>query len=176
MSDFGKFKKLSSKEKFYSSLTDRKISGKEYEHVPNVWEKIEMKTMKDYHDLYLKCNFLLLVNVFKKIRNNSLKSYGLCPSHFLRVPGFSWDSMLKMTKIELELISDPDMYLFFEKGTRCVISYISNRCSKANNKYLKSYNPKEESKHSIYLDANNPYGYAMSKFFQQVELVEIDKS
>ena len=52
MSDFGKFKKLSSKEKFYSSLTDRKISGKEYEHVPNVWEKIEMKTMKDYHDLY----------------------------------------------------------------------------------------------------------------------------
>ena len=50
------------------------------------------------------------------------------------------------------------------------------RCSKANNKLLKSYNPKEESKHSIYLDANNPYGYAMSKLFQQVELVEIDKS
>ena len=72
--------------------------------------------------------------------------------------------MLKMTKIELELIPDPDMHLFFEKGTRGVTSYVSNRCSKANNKHLKSYDPKEESKHSIYLDPNNPYGYAMSKF------------
>ena len=72
--------------------------------------------------------------------------------------------MLKMTKIELELIPDPDMYTFFEKGTRGGISYISNRYSKANNKCLKSYDPKQESKHIIYLDANNLYGYAMSKF------------
>ena len=54
-----------------------------------------------------------------------------------------------LTKIELELISDPDMYIFFEKGTRGGISYISNRYSKANNKYLKSYYPKEELKHII---------------------------
>ena len=64
MSDFRTFKELSSKERFYSFLTDRKISGKKYEHVPNVWEKIEIKTMKDCYDLYLKCNVLLLVNVF----------------------------------------------------------------------------------------------------------------
>ena len=81
MSDFRTFKELSSKKRFYSFLTDRKISGKEYEHVPNVWEKIEMKTMKDCYDLYLKCNFLLLVNVFKKIRNSCLKSYGLFSSY-----------------------------------------------------------------------------------------------
>ena len=56
------------------------------------------------------------------------------------------------------------MYIFFEKGTRGRISYISNRYSKANNKYLKSYDPKEESKHIIYLDANNSYYYPMSKF------------
>ena len=52
-----------------------------------------------------------------------------------------------MPKIELELIPDPGMYIFFEKGTRGRISYISNRYSKANNKYLKSYDPKEELKH-----------------------------
>ena len=52
------------------------------------------------------------------------------------------DAMLKMTKIELQLISDPDMYIFFENGTRHGISYSSNRYSKANNKYLKSYDPK----------------------------------
>ena len=71
---------------------------------------------------------------------------------------------LKMTKLELELIPDPDMYIFFEKGTRDRISYISDRYSKANRKYLKSYVLKEESKHIIYLDANNLYEYAMSKF------------
>ena len=56
----------------------------------------------------------------------------------------SWDAMLKMAEIELELIPDPDVYIFFEKGTRGRISYISNRCSKANNKYLKSYESKQE--------------------------------
>ena len=56
------------------------------------------------------------------------------------------------------------MYIFFEKGTRGGISYILNRYSKVNNKYLKSYDPKQEFKHIIYLDANNVYGSAMSKF------------
>ena len=73
--------------------------------------------------------------------------------------------MLKMTKIKLELIPDHDMYKIFEKGTRGGISYISNRYCRANSKYLKSYDPKQESKHITYLDANNLYGYAMSKFF-----------
>ena len=72
-------------------------------------------------------------------------------------PGLSWDTMLKMAKVKLELIIDPNMYIFFEKGTRGGISYISHRYSKANNKY-------QESNHIIYLDANNLYCYAMSKF------------
>ena len=58
------------------------------------------------------------------------------------------------------------MCIFFEKGRRGGISYISYRYSKANNKYLKSYDPKQESKHIIYLDVNNLYGYAMPKFLQ----------
>ena len=106
-----------SKEKFYSLLTDRKISDKECEHVLNVWNKFEIKLMKDYHNLYLKCDVLLLVDVFEN-RNNSLKSYGSCPSHYLRTPGISWDAMLKMTEIELELIPNSDIHILFEKGTR----------------------------------------------------------
>ena len=96
--------------------------------------------------------------MFEKCRNNSLKDYGLCPSHYL-------STMLKMTKNEFEFIPGPDLYIFFEKNKKGRISYISNRYSKANNKYLKSYHPKEESKHIIYLDANNIYGYAMCRFF-----------
>ena len=68
--------------------------------------------MKDYHDLYLKCDVLLLANVFEKFRNNSLKNYKLCRSYYLSTPNLSWDAMFKMTKIELELIVDPNMYIF----------------------------------------------------------------
>ena len=90
--------------------------------------------------------------------------------------------MLDMTKFKLEFISDPDMYIFFEKGmrggfsyiSRGGFSYVSNRYSKANNKYLKSYDPKQESKHIIYLDVNNLYGYAMSKFLPTSRFKWID--
>ena len=117
-----------------------------------------MKTMKGYHDLYLKCKALLLADVFQKFKNNSLKSYGLRRGYYLSAPIF------KMTKVVLVLISDPDMHIFSEKCTRSVISYISNRYSIANNKYLKSYDQKQESKHVIYLGRNNSCEYAMPMF------------
>ena len=82
--------------------------------------------------------------------------------------------MLNMTKVVLELILDPDRYTFFEKGTRGGVSYISNRYSKANNKYLKSYDQKQKSKHIAYLDANNLYGCVMSKFLPTSEFKWID--
>ena len=114
-----------------------------------------MKTIQDYHDLYLKWGVLLLADVFEKSRNNNLRNYVFCQNHYLSTPGLKWDVILKMTKIELELFPDPDMYLFFVNGSRGVISYISNRYSKTDNKYLKSYDLKQESKHIIHLDANN---------------------
>ena len=164
MSNFEKFKeKLTSKEKFYSSLTSKKISSKEYEHVLKVWNKFGMKTIKDHHGLYLKCDVLLLADVFEQIKNSSLKNYGLRPSYYLSAQvGMQW---LIWQNVCLNLIlTDPDMYIFFEKGMKGGVSYISNRYSKANNKYFKSYDPKQESKHIICLDANNLYGYGMSKF------------
>ena len=156
MRDFKNLKEeLSSKEKFYSLLTGKKASDKEYVYFPKVWKKFEIKTMKDYHDLHLKCLVLLLSHVFEKIRNSSIKNYGLCISHDLSTQALSWDATLNMTKVDLELIPDPDMHIFFENGMRGVVSYISNRYIKANNKYLKSYDPEQESKHIIYFDANN---------------------
>ena len=68
--------------------------------------------------------------------------------------------MLETTKVVFQLIPAPDRYVFIEKGTRSGVSYISNRYSKVNNKYLKPYNPKPESKNIIYLDAKGLYGYA----------------
>ena len=54
--------------------------------------------------------------------------------------------MLNMAKVGLELITDPEIYIFFEKGMRGGVSYISNRYSETNNNYLKSHDPKQESK------------------------------
>ena len=59
----------------------------------NVWNQFEMKTMKDYHDLYLKYDVLSLAEVFQKFRNNILKNYGLCPSYYLSAPDLSWNAM-----------------------------------------------------------------------------------
>ena len=72
MSDFKKFKeRLPSKKKFYSQLTSKKLVKKEDNHVLKVWDKFEMKAMKENHDFYLKCDALLLANVFAKIRKRA---------------------------------------------------------------------------------------------------------
>ena len=81
---------------------------------------------------------------------------------FLKNLEISWDAILNMTIVDLELIAHPVVYIFFEKSMRGGVSYISNRYSKANNMYLKFYNPNQESKHIIYLDMSNLCAYAMS--------------
>ena len=98
-----------------------------------------MKAIQDYHE----CDVLLLADVIEKFRNNSIKNYRLCPSYYLSAPALSWDAMLNMTKVKLEPILDPHMYIFFEKGMRGEVSHISNY------KYLKFYDPKQEPKHVI---------------------------
>ena len=115
MSDFEKFKEeLPRKESIYSSLTDKKTSDKEYNHVLKVWDKFEMKKMKDYHDLFLECD-VLLADVFEKLTNNSFKNYGLYPSYYLKKLVLSWNVMFNMTKFEFKLIADPGIFIFFEK-------------------------------------------------------------
>ena len=88
----------------------------------------------------------------------------------------SWDPIFNMTKVKLELISDADMYTFFEKEMRGRVCYISNRYSKANNKYLKSYDSKQESKHIIYLGTNNLYVFAMVIYVFSNRWIHMDRS
>ena len=124
--------------------------------------------MKHYHDLYLKCDILQLPDVFEKFRSNSLKNYGLCPSHYLSAPALSWDAMHYMTKVEL--IPDPDIYIFFENDTRGRVSYISNSYSKANNKFLKSCDPKQDYQHILYIYTQIIYMVtSCPNFFEQVD-------
>ena len=165
MDSFDKFEEteLPTQEQFYSLLNDESISDVDYQHAQNVWKTFNMKSMGDYHDLYLKADILLLADVFENFRKTCLEYYKLDPAHYFTSPGLSWDAMLKMTRVRLDLISDVDMYQFVEKGMRGGVSYIANRYSKANNKYMKDFDENAPEKHIMYLDANNLYGWAMSQ-------------
>ena len=148
---------------FYSKLKCGGINNYNYQHVLNVWKSFKMKSIKEYHELYNITDVLLLADVFENFRDVCLKNYGLDPVYYFTAPGLAWDAMLKITQINLELLSDIDMLLMIEKGIRGGISIISNRYGKANNKYIKGHNKKEASKYLMYLDANNLYGWAMSQ-------------
>ena len=135
MDSFKKFSedKLPYRYKFFSSLKDKCISEKDYLNANNIWNVFKINTTGGYHDLYLKTDVLLLADVFEKFINTCLDPW-IDPSHYFSSPGLSWDAMLEMTEIELDLISDIGMHLFIEKGMRGGVSYIAKRHSKANNK------------------------------------------
>ena len=148
---------------FYSKLKGKGINESNYKHVLNVWRSFNIKTFKNYLKLYNISDVLLLADVFENFRDLCMDNYGLDPAHYYTSPGLAWDAMLKITKINLELLNDVDMLLMIEKGIRGGISIISNRYGKANNKYMAEFNDKEPSKYLMYLDANNLYGWAMSE-------------
>ena len=155
---------LPPKEAFYSKLSGEGISDDDYKHAHAVWDEFGMKTFKDYHDLYNVSDVLLLADVFENFRDVCMKNYQLDPAWYYTAPGLAWDAALKKTSVELELLSDPDMLLMFEKGIRGGISMISNRHGKANNSYMgDEYDDKRATKYITYLDANNLYGWAMCK-------------
>ena len=159
MDSFDKFnEKLPPKEEFHSILNDEHISDEDYKHAQHVWNTFSLKNMGEYHDLYLASDILLLADVFENFRKTCLEYYKLDPCHYFTSPGLSWDAMLKMTNIKLELMTDIDMFQFIEKGLRGGISYIASRYGKANSKYMKEYDEEAPSKYIMYFDANNLYG------------------
>ena len=123
---------LPPKEAFYSKLNDANISDADFEHAQNIWKTFNMNTMGDYHDLYLKTDVLLLDDVFEEFRRVCLENYKLDPAWYYTSPGLSaWDAALKKTEVRLELLTDIDMLLMIEKGTRGGVSIILTRYGKA---------------------------------------------
>ena len=149
---------------FNNRLRQEECTAADYDHSVNVWRAFGCTKFLDYHNLYLKCDVLLLADVFESFRTISMQNYELDPAHFVSAPHLSWDAMLKMTKCKQELLSDAAMFSLLNQGLRGGVSMISKRHAKANNKYMGAlYDASQSSSYIIYLDANNLYGWAMSE-------------
>jgi len=126
------------------------ILNEDYEHAEEVWKCFDMKDMRNYHDLYLKTNVLLLADLFKNFRGIRLKNCERDPAWYFTARGLAWNACLKESGVQLELLNDPDMLLMIEKGISGGVSMISTRYSKAINKYMgEKFNPDEQEKYAV---------------------------
>ena len=148
-------KDLQLKDEFFSKLNDSGISDEDYSHAKNIWEKFNCRNIGEYCDLYCRTDVLLLADVFENFRNTCLKRYKLDPALYYSSPGMSWDALLRITGVELELLTDYDQHLFIEKGIRGGISMASKRFAKANNPEIEGYDPEKQKSYLmqiIYMD------------------------
>ena len=156
MDDLSKMDETSipNKEAFYNELNDVHADDEDYEHAKRVWDFFGCERFRDYHELYLQTDVLLLADVFESFRRTSLEYYGLDPAWYISLPAMAWDAMLKKTNVVLESLTEDekDIYLMVEEGIRGGITMCARRLAESGS---------ESS--LIYLDANNSYGWAMSQ-------------
>lgn len=154
--------KLPDKSMYKDSISLRDISDEDYKKCINIWNTFSIKNMGELQDLYVLSDTAILADIFENFRNISMAYYGLDPAHYMSAPGLGWDAALKMTGIELELLTDQNMHMFFERQIRGGLSMVSKRIVKANNIYMKdNYNPNIDSSYIFKGDVNALYSTAM---------------
>ena len=106
---------------------------------------------------------LLLADEFENFRDVCLQHYGLDPAHNYTSPSLSWQAALKMTDVELDLLTDIDQDLFIEEGIRWGIAMISHQYARANASGMENYDASKHNGYIMYLDSNSLYGWTMSQ-------------
>ena len=126
-------------ENFYSKLQLKDTSEKDYKHAEKVWNIFEIKTLGEYHDLYVQGDIAKLSDVFESFRSLCQKEYQLDPAYFVSTPNLTNEVMLKITKAKIELLKDINMVLMIEKGICGGLTQVIKKDNIANNKYLPRY-------------------------------------
>ena len=119
------------------------ITDVDYAHAKIVCKVFKIKHLREYHDLHVQSDILLLADVFENFRNRCLEIYELDPTKFLPAPGLVCQAASKKTKVKLDLLTDVDMLLMIKKGTTGGICHSIYRYAKANNKYMKDCDKKK---------------------------------
>ena len=145
-------------------INNKNISNEDYKHAINVFETFKCNNLLDYSILYLKTDLCHLADVFQKFSNFTYETFELDCRHSFTLPGYSWECMLKMTKIELELTSDSGIYLSLMDTIRGGMTVCNKKFAKADNIYTRKKDENSDiDKYLMYLDANNLNGLSMSK-------------
>jgi len=155
-------KKLPDIEHFYSSLTESGVSQCEYDFACEVFSFFKCENLLSYMILYLKMDVILLADVFEIFRKTCFERVGLDVLQYYGMPGFAWDNMLKTTGVQLDLLSDINIFNYFENSIRGGMATVGSiRHAKANNKYMQNYNKHEPISYIHDYDANNLYGVGL---------------
>ena len=160
----------------YSGMIDNEkiennITDKEYEQAQYVWNLFQCQNLKDYHEIYLKTDVLLLADIFENFRYNMIEKYYLDPLYSYTSPAYSWDACLSIPynekgyKINFELLTDANIFNMIENNMRGGISMVKNRYAKADDKTK-----------IFYIDANNLYGWSMCQYLPLKNFKLLDKN
>ena len=151
-------------EAFFNDLSEEPCSPENYQRALDTWSEFHMTDMRQYQNHYLTTDTLLLADVFDNFRQEIYADHGLEALCFYTLPGLAWAAALKFTGVKLQLLTDLDMYLFFESGVRGGVSSCSVRRAKSNNPKSEEWDSTERSSYLQYYDMNNLYGAAMSEY------------
>ena len=127
---------------YYSKLNMKGITKEDIKHVKNVCDTFKIKTLGEYHDLYVQSDTALLADVFENFRDKCIEIYKIDPAYFLSAPQLAWHACLKKTGVEIDLLTDIDMLLMLEEGIRGGMCQSTYQYAKANNKYMTNYDKK----------------------------------
>ena len=131
---------LPSQDAFFNKLSGSSCLDSEYTHATRMWDAFGCETIADYHNVYLQLDVFLLADFFEQFHRTCLEFYGLDPLHYYTTPGLAWDAALRMSNVDLELITDENMCNFVENSIRGGISMIASRYARANNPSFPSTN------------------------------------
>ena len=137
-----------------------------------VWEQDLWETSRRFASKVIPSNSPTFIDV-------CMEKYGLDSSYYVTAAHLANDAMMKVTDVEIELITDSDMYLFFEESKRRGVSSAMKRYSEANNKYMKNYDPDKPSVFIEYVDNNGlgilagPLPFSGFKWLMEEEINEM---
>ena len=143
-----------------TTLVGKNISKEDYEYALMIYNKY-CKNFKDYHDLYMQTDIILLCDIFEEFADMCHRFFEVWPQNYFTAPGYAWDALLLFNGAKLEPLVDEDMYIFLERGIRGDYSNVHKRYSKANHKYLPDFDTEKIKKFLIYWDFNSMYATAM---------------
>ena len=149
---------LVERKEFYNTLTNSCITEEQYVTAQKMWTTFDMKMMQDYMETYCLCDVLLLSEVFEVFRSECLTNFEIEPMHFISLLGSAFQTFLKKTDVELDFITDPDLFDMLSSNLRGGHSFTSQRYEESS-AFKNIVNNEAESttelQHILYIDANN---------------------